>query len=85
VRISLTLDDIIHYICNAFVVNGLTSLDVSRLFPLLPDCFRLDGHILGTNSNSSLISFLSLTLSASLNLKCLNGLTEQFTHDRLGI
>jgi len=56
VRISLTLDAIIHYISNAFIVNRLASLDVTRLFPLLPDVFHLDGHILGTKEIGGFIT-----------------------------
>ena len=52
-RISLTLDTITYYISNAFIVNELASLKVSRLFPLLPDVFHLDGHILGTRTKAS--------------------------------
>jgi len=35
---------------NLSSISKLTSsLDVSRFFPLLPDVFHLNGHVLGTN------------------------------------
>ena len=55
-RISLTLDDITHYIFNALIVNELASLDIARCYHLLPNVFHLDGHILGTKIYTLLLS-----------------------------